>query len=110
MRRYDRDFSKGEAVGVSQGEDKVSHCLSQAFESCLAHIPRVKVVTPGTPYDAKGLLKSAIRYDNPVLFLEGEMLYNTKGEVPEDEYVIPLGQADLKREGDHCTIVTSGKM
>jgi pyruvate dehydrogenase E1 component beta subunit len=67
-------------------------------------------VTPGTPYDAKGLLKSAIRDDNPVLFLEGEMLYNTKGEVPEDEYVIPLGKADLKREGDHCTIVTNGKM
>ena len=83
---------------------------SQSFESWLAHIPGVKVVTPGTPYDAKGLLKSAIRDDNPVLFLEGEMLYNTKGEVPEDEYVIPLGQADLKREGDHCTIVTSGKM
>jgi len=83
---------------------------SQSFESWLAHIPGVKVVTPGTPYDAKGLLKSAIRDDNPVLFLEGEMLYNTKGEVPDDEYVIPIGQADLKREGDHCTIVTYGKM
>jgi pyruvate dehydrogenase E1 component beta subunit len=83
---------------------------SQSFESWLAHIPGVKVVTPGTPYDAKGLLKSAIRDDNPVIVLEGEMLYNTKGEVPEDEYVIPIGQADLKREGDHCTIVTSGKM
>jgi pyruvate dehydrogenase E1 component beta subunit len=83
---------------------------SQSFESWLAHMPGVKVVTPGTPYDAKGLLKSAIRDDNPVLVLEGEMLYNTKGEVPEDEYVIPIGQADLKREGDHCTIVASGKM
>src|SRR5437588_6634413 len=83
---------------------------SQAFESWLAHIPGLKVVTPGTPYDAKGLLKAAIRDDNPVVFLEGEMLYNTKGEVPEEEYVIPLGQADLKREGDHCTIVTNGKM
>ena len=83
---------------------------SQSFESWLAHIPGVKVVTPGTPYDAKGLLKSAIRDDNPVLFLEGEMLYNTKGEVPDDEYVIPIGQADLKREGGHCTIVTHGKM
>jgi pyruvate dehydrogenase E1 component beta subunit len=83
---------------------------SQSFESWLAHMPGVKVVTPGTPYDAKGLLKSAIRDDNPVLVLEGEMLYNTKGEVPEDEYVIPIGQADLKREGEHCTIVTSGKM
>ena len=83
---------------------------SQAFESWLAHIPGVKVLTPGTPYDAKGLLKSAIRDDNPVLFLEGEMLYNTKGDVPEDEYLIPIGKADLKREGEHCTIVTNGKM
>ena len=83
---------------------------SQSFESWLAHMPGVKVVTPGTPYDAKGLLKAAIRDDNPVLFLEGEMLYNTKGEVPDDEYVIPIGKADLKREGEHCSIVTSGKM
>ncbi len=83
---------------------------SQSFESWLAHIPGVKVVTPGTPYDAKGLLKSAIRDDNPVLVLEGEMLYNNKGEVPEEEYLIPLGKADLKREGDACSIITSGKM
>ena len=83
---------------------------SQAWESWLAHIPGLKVVAPGTPYDAKGLLKAAIRDDNPVCFLEGEMLYNTKGEVPEDEYVIPLGTADLKREGDHCTLITHGKM
>jgi pyruvate dehydrogenase E1 component beta subunit len=83
---------------------------SQAWESWLAHIPGLKVVAPGTPYDAKGLLKSAIRDDNPVCFLEGEMLYNTKGEVPEEEYVIPLGKAELKREGDHATIVTWGKM
>ena len=83
---------------------------SQAWESWLAHIPGLKVVCPGTPYDAKGLLKAAIRDDNPVCFLEGEMLYNTKGEVPEEEYVIPLGKAELKREGDHATIVTWGKM
>ena len=83
---------------------------SQSFESWLAHIPGVKVVSPGTPYDAKGLLKSAIRDDNPVLMLEGEMLYNIKGEVPDEEYVIPLGQAALKREGDACSIITCGKM
>jgi pyruvate dehydrogenase E1 component beta subunit len=83
---------------------------SQAYQSWLAHIPGIKVVTPGTPYDAKGLLKSAIRDDNPVCVLEGEMLYNTKGEVPDEEYLIPLGVADLKREGDHCSIVTNGKM
>ena len=83
---------------------------SQAWESWLAHIPGLKVIAPGTPYDAKGLLKSAVRDDNPVCFLEGEMLYNTKGEVPEGEYTIPIGEADLKREGDHATIVTWGKM
>ena len=83
---------------------------SQSWESWLAHIPGLKVVTPGTPYDAKGLLKAAIRDDNPVIVLEGEMLYNTKGEVPDEDYVIPLGKADLKREGDHCSIITSGKM
>jgi pyruvate dehydrogenase E1 component beta subunit len=83
---------------------------SQSWESWLAHIPGLKVVSPGTPYDAKGLLKSAIRDDNPVIVLEGEMLYNTKGEVPEEEYLVPIGQADLKREGDHCSIITHGKM
>lgn len=82
---------------------------SQAFESWLAHIPGLKVVAPGTPYDAKGLLKAAIRDDNPVVFLEGEMLYNTKGEVPDEEYIIPIGKADLKREGDHCSLITHGK-
>jgi pyruvate dehydrogenase E1 component beta subunit len=83
---------------------------SQAFESWLAYIPGIKVVTPGTPYDAKGLLKAAIRDDNPVCVLEGEMLYNLKGDVPEDDYVIPIGKAELKREGEHCSIITSGKM
>ncbi len=83
---------------------------SQAWESWLAHIPGLKVVAPGTPYDAKGLLKSAVRDDNPVIFLEGEMLYNTKGEVPDEEYLIPIGKAELKREGSDATIVTHGKM
>jgi pyruvate dehydrogenase E1 component beta subunit len=83
---------------------------SQAWESWLAHIPGLKVLTPGTPADAKGLLKSAIRDDNPVVFLEGEMLYNTKGEVPEGEHIVPIGVAELKREGDHCSVITHGKM
>ena len=84
---------------------------SQAWESWLAHIPGLKVIAPGTPADAKGLLKSAIRDDNPVIVLEGEMLYNTKGEVDENpDLLIPLGKAELKREGEHCTIVTHGKM
>jgi len=83
---------------------------SQAWESWLAHTPGLKVCTPGTPADAKGLLKSAIRDDNPVVFLEGEMLYNTKGEVPDGEHIVPLGVAELKREGDHCSVITHGKM
>jgi pyruvate dehydrogenase E1 component subunit beta len=82
---------------------------SQAFESWYAHLPGLKVVMPATPADAKGLLKSAIRDDNPVIFIEGEMLYNIKGEVPEGEHVIPIGQADLKREGSDVTIVCHSK-
>jgi pyruvate dehydrogenase E1 component beta subunit len=82
---------------------------SQAFESWYAHIPGLKVVMPATPADAKGLLKSAIRDDNPVIFIEGEMLYNTKGEVPEGEHIVPIGQADLKREGNDVTIVCHSK-
>jgi len=84
---------------------------SQAWDSWLAHIPGLKVVSPGTPADAKGLLKAAIRDDNPVIVLEGEMLYNTKGEVDDNpDLIVPIGKAELKREGDHCTIVTFGKM
>jgi pyruvate/2-oxoglutarate/acetoin dehydrogenase E1 component len=82
---------------------------SQAFDAWFAHIPGLKVVAPATPYDAKGLLKTAIRDDNPVVFLEGEMLYNTKGEVPEDEYTVPLGRADVKREGTDVTLVCHSK-
>ena len=82
---------------------------SQAFESWYAHIPGLKVVMPATPSDAKGLLKSAIRDENPVVFIEGEMLYNTKGEVPEGEHIVPLGEADIKREGGDVTLVCHSK-
>jgi len=83
---------------------------SQAFESYYAHIPGLKVVTPGTPADAKGLLKSAIRDNDPVVFIEGEMLYNTKGEVPEQaEFLIPLGKADVKRAGTDVTLICHSK-
>ena len=82
---------------------------SQSFESWYAHIPGLKVVMPATPADAKGLLKAAIRDDNPVVFIEGEMLYNNKGEVPEGEHVTPLGTADIKRAGNDLTIVSHGK-
>lgn len=82
---------------------------SQAWEAWLAHIPGLKVVAPATPHDAKGLLKSAIRDNNPVVVLEGEMLYNTKGEVPDDELLIPLGVADVKRPGDDVTLICHSK-
>ena len=82
---------------------------SQAWESWLSHIPGLKVVAPATPYDAKGLLKSAIRDNNPVIVLEGEMLYNNKGEVPEGEILIPIGQAEVKRPGSHVTVICHSK-
>jgi pyruvate dehydrogenase E1 component beta subunit len=84
---------------------------SQACETYYVHAPGVKLVVPGTPADAKGLLKAAIRDDDPVAFMEGELLYNVKGEVPDDDdFVIPLGVADVKQEGDDVTIITHGKM
>jgi pyruvate dehydrogenase E1 component beta subunit len=83
---------------------------SQAFEAWYAHSPGIKVVTPGTPADAKGLLKAAIRDDDPVVFMEGELLYNVRGEVPEGEHLVPLGSADVKREGTDVSIITHGKM
>jgi pyruvate dehydrogenase E1 component beta subunit len=84
---------------------------SQALEAVYAHFPGLKIVTPGTPADAKGLLKAAIRDDDPVCVFEGEMLYNLKGEVPdEDDFVIPLGVAEVKRAGADVSIITHGKM
>src|SRR5207244_5916664 len=82
---------------------------SQAWDSWLSHIPGLKVVAPATPADAKGLLKSAIRDNNPVIVLEGEMLYNLKGEVPEGEHVVPIGRADVKRPGRDVTLVCHSK-
>ena len=82
---------------------------SQAWESWLAHIPGLRVVAPATPADAKGLLKSAIRDNNPVIVLEGEMLYNLKGEVPEGEHLVPIGRADVKREGTDVTLICHSK-
>lgn len=79
---------------------------SQSFESWLAQVPGLIVIAPSTPADAKGLLKSAIRAGNPVIFIEHKLLYNTKGEVPETEYTLPIGQADVKRVGRDVTIVS----
>src|SRR5216683_1030307 len=82
---------------------------SQAWDSWLSHIPGLKVVAPATPAEAKGLLKSAIRDNNPVIVLEGEMLYNIKGEVPEGEHIVPIGRADVKRPGSDVTFVCHSK-
>jgi pyruvate dehydrogenase E1 component beta subunit len=83
---------------------------SQSFESFYAHVPGLKVITPSTPYDAKGLFKSAIRDNDPVLIMESEKMYGDKGEIPEGEFLIPIGKADVKRKGDAVTIVTFGKI
>ncbi len=83
---------------------------SQSLEAVLAHIPGLKLVIPSTPYDAKGLMTSAIRDDNPVIVLEQKQLYRTKGEVPDGDYTIPFGVCDVKKEGSDVTIVTYGKV
>jgi pyruvate/2-oxoglutarate/acetoin dehydrogenase E1 component len=83
---------------------------SQSLEVWYAHIPGLKVVLPSTPYDAKGLLKSAIRDDNPVIFLEHKLLYSFRGLVPEEDYTLPLGRCDVKREGRDVSVIASGYM
>ncbi len=83
---------------------------SQTFESWLANVPAIKVISISNPYDAKGLLKSAIRDEDPVCFMESEMMYSDMGEVPEEEYLIPIGKADIKREGTDVTITAFNKM
>jgi len=93
---------------ASAGQLAATH--SQAFESWYANTPGLKVIVPSNPYDAKGLLKSAIRDDDPVIFMESEQMYGDKGEVPEGEYTLPIGVADIKREGKNVTIVSFGKI
>jgi pyruvate dehydrogenase E1 component beta subunit len=83
---------------------------SQSLHAWFSHVPGLKVVLPSTPYDAKGLLKTAIRDDNPVVFFEDKMMYKTKGPVPEGDYIIPFGVADIKREGTDITIVGTSSM
>ncbi len=89
---------------------RLSSQHSQALEANYAHFPGLKVIAPGTSADAKGLLKSAIRDDNPVIFIEGELLYGQRGEVPAGEYVIPIGKADIKRPGSDVTVITWSRM
>ena len=92
----------------SAGQLGATH--SQAFENWFANTPGVKVIVRSNPYDAKGLLKSAIRDDDPVIFMESEQMYGDKGEIPEGEYTLPIGVADIKREGSDVTIVSFGKI
>ena len=99
---------------VFRGPGGAAHGLaaqhSQAVESLYAHVPGLKVVVPSTPADGKGLLKSALRQDDPIIFIESEVMYGLKGEVPAGEHVIPLGVADVKRHGRDVTLITWGKM
>ena len=92
----------------SAGQLAATH--SQAFESWYANCPGLKVIVPANPYDAKGLLKAAIRDNDPVIFMESEQMYGDKGEVPEGEYVLPIGVAEVKQEGNDVTIVSFGKI
>ncbi len=92
----------------SAGQLGATH--SSNFESWFANTPGLKVIVPSNPYDAKGLMKAAIRDPDPVIFMESEMMYNDKGEVPEEEYLLPIGVADVKRKGKHVTLISFGKM
>jgi pyruvate dehydrogenase E1 component beta subunit len=96
--------------GPTASAGMLSSQHSQAFENWYANCPGLKVIVPGNPYDAKGLLKSAIRDNDPVIFMESEQMYGDKGEVPEEEYLIPIGKADIKRTGSDVTIVSFGKI
>jgi len=99
---------------VIRGPGGAGHQLaaqhSQALETWFCHVPGLKVVTPATPADAKGLLKTSIRDNNPVVFIESEVLYGTRGEVPDGEYLVPLGVADIKRPGRDVTVIAHSKM
>lgn len=96
--------------GPSGSAGQLGQQHSQTFESWMANVPGLKVISVTTPYDAKGLLKSAIRDEDPICFMESEVAYADEGEVPEDEYLIPIGKADIKREGTDVTIVAYNKM
>jgi len=93
---------------ASAGQLGATH--SQAFDNWFANCPGLKVIVPSNPYDAKGLLKSAIRDDDPVIFMESEQMYGDKGEIPESEYTLPIGVADVKRKGKDVTVVSFGKI
>ncbi len=97
-------------IRTASGWGQLAATHSQTFEAWFAHIPGLTVVMPGTPFDAKGLLKTAIRSENPVVFIEHSRLYGMTGPVPEEEYLLPMGKADIKRAGDRATIITYSRM
>jgi pyruvate dehydrogenase E1 component beta subunit len=97
-------------IRAPAGWGQLAATHSQSFEAWFAHLPGLLVVMPGTPYDAKGLLKTAIRSDNPVMFIEHARLYGVKGEVPDEEYTLPIGVSEVKRPGRDVTIVTYSRM
>lgn len=97
-------------IRTPAGWGQLAATHSQSFEAWFAHVPGLIVVMPSTPYDAKGLLKTAIRSDNPVMFIEHARLYGVKGEVPEEEYTLPIGVSDMKRPGRDVTIVSYSRM
>jgi len=97
-------------IGPTGSAGQLAATHSQAFESWYANCPGLKVIVPSNPYDAKGLLKSAIRDDDPVIFMESEQMYGDKGEVPEGEYTLPIGVAEIKRAGKDVTLVSFGKI
>ena len=92
----------------SAGQLAATH--SQAFDNWFANCPGLKVIVPSNPYDAKGLLKSAIRDNDPIIFMESEQMYGDKGNVPDEEYLIPIGEAEVKKEGNDVTVVSFGKI
>jgi pyruvate dehydrogenase E1 component beta subunit len=102
------NWSRFRGPNGTAGQLAATH--SQSFESMYAHIPGLKVITPSNPYDAKGLLKAAIRDNDPVVFFESEKMYGDKGLVPDGEYILPIGVADIKKEGTDVTLVSFGKI
>jgi pyruvate dehydrogenase E1 component beta subunit len=95
---------------VGGGGRQLGATHSQTPDAIFAHFPGLKVVSPGTPADAKGLLKAAIRSNDPIMFIEHATLYQTRGEVPEGDYIVPIGKSTVQRPGEHVTIVTYSKM
>lgn len=103
-------FSAPMVIRINTGFGQLAATHSQNFDPWFAYVPGLKVVSPGTPYDAKGLLKAAIRDPDPVIYIEHGALYNVKGDVPEEDYEVPLGSAEVKREGNDVTVITYSRM